>query len=52
MIDFGKKMLEQDSSSSRNLKRKRIDHSLVMMDPQTIADDQDLDILNLHKTRR
>lgn len=24
-------------------------HSLIRLDPQTIADDQDLDILNLHK---
>ena len=44
-------MLE-DESGSRTHSHKKIQHSLVIMDPQTIADDQDLDILNLHKERR
>lgn len=52
LFEIGKKMLEEGSDSSRSIKRKRIDHSLVMMDPQTIADDQDLDILNIHKTKK
>jgi hypothetical protein len=33
LFEIGKKMLEEDSNSSKNWKRKRIDHSLVMMDP-------------------
>jgi hypothetical protein len=51
LFDLGKKMLE-DESSSRIGRHKKIQHSLVIMDPQTIADDQDLDILNLHKGRK
>jgi hypothetical protein len=39
MFEIGKKLMEDASDSSRMHQRRRIDHSLVMMDPKTIADD-------------
>lgn len=41
-----KSIVQVDQS---NTERSRINYSLVQSNPQTVADDQDIDILNLHK---